>query len=131
MAARQRYKGVVLAKRVLSLPDNCTTVQVRTRLQVAQPTISRWLADKYFRDAGVVSRNETDGRWMWNPEMLYLWLIAIGSLSFKNAKMRIPANNPICEENFIARVTREEAREQIGMPIEYRIRDQGEDIEDE
>ena len=75
-----RYKGKWLEKRVLALPDGCSTNDVKAATGACETTVRRWLADGYFLEAGVAQWDDTTGRWKWHPALLRTWLRAIGSL---------------------------------------------------
>lgn len=72
------------------------TRDVADALKLSTVAVYRWLADPYFKKAGVATYN---GIWFWNVEKTRLWVHAI---------MCLDAG----------------AREQLGIPLDYRPRGQ-------
>ena len=94
-----------LLKRLEKLSDMAPTHDVIRILKISFDTAHSWLNDKYFKRAQVAVKGNS--QWLWDKDKLRVWLIT----------ERAVAMNPQSAD-----MSRENAREALGMPDNYSVR---------
>ena len=117
MNSAARYHGGWAFRRIEKLKDAvgmyATTREVRDSLRITERRLRYWAADPYFKAAQIAIIPAGKSRLVWHLDRLFLWLLAIGKVKHKLSGF---AQNP--PESGEA-TTREQAREQLGIPTEY------------
>lgn len=97
--------------RVSKLPKTAPNAIIAKALGVSALTLYRWRQDEYFQRANVAFLDDKTGRWMWDREILKLWVIAIGAdkpTESRKSKLRDD-------------MTQEAARAALGIPEDHTL----------
>jgi hypothetical protein len=92
-----------------------TTREVRDALKISDQVLRRWMKNEYFLEAKVARK--VGSAWIWNRKQLRLWVVAV--LRLPACEDAVASNPP--EENE-TEITFEQAREALGIPLEYNLR---------
>ncbi len=106
------HKGWLL-HRLEKLPDMSPTHEVARILKVSVETLRRWCRDAYFRQYEVAVKGNSS--WLWHKAKLRAWLLCLYGTPDSNAMSENPGGAA-------SLMTREAARETLGMPLNYSVR---------